>query len=478
MFLFSEDVKIENLHNSLFTYYVSTQSEEKSSELSELIDGLQKENVESITIPYSFLGNSGFYLFSSNEKDLENIEKLLSKHHLAQIESELFFKDLEATRIESGILNRGVDYTPGKTLLPETALEAELVSYSKGCYLGQEVIARTKTYGSTPFALRGLAFEGTQHQDILSEIDKPGSDIFQLTEENPDGVKVGRILSRTVSPTLDKVIAYAYLSRESRTPGNEIVIKGKTMPIIAEVTLLPFVGSRDSKEKAKVLFDQAVKLYADGEDEKAINLMEDILRLDPSFNDAYETLGVMLGKSEKYHEAIEIFRRLEEIAPSEPLVNTNLSLYLMKIGDKDGAEKEATKATLKSFSKASDEFSAKELEKQQKEMEQNAARRKKEMFEEVLEFDPVDPIALFGLGNVLITLGDFEKAEANLSKAVEVDPKNSAVYLSLGKVLEKNQKAAQAKEIYEKGIKEASIKGDLMPLKEMENRLMMLRRRK
>jgi cytochrome c-type biogenesis protein CcmH/NrfG len=132
--------------------------------------------------------------------------------------------------------------------------------------------------------------------------------------------------------------------------------------------------------------------------------------------------------------------------------------------------------SFKSFSKASDEVSAKELERQQKEMEQNAAKRKMEMFQEVLEFDPEDPIALFGLGNAQITLEKFTEAEVSLTKALKVDSKNSAVYLSLGKVLEKNLKTQEAKETYEKGIKEASIKGDLMPLKEMETRLQLLKR--
>ena len=41
-----------------------------------------------------------------------------------------------------------------------------------------------------------------------------------------------------------------------------------------------------------------------------------------------------------------MFRRLEEVAPDEPIVNTNLSLYYMKIGDKQTAEDEGGKATL------------------------------------------------------------------------------------------------------------------------------------
>ena len=49
-------------------------------------------------------------------------------------------------------------------------------------------------------------------------------------------------------------------------------------------------------------------------------------------------IGVMLGKTGRFHEAIDFFRRLEEVAPDEPMVNTNLSVFYMKIGDKQTAE--------------------------------------------------------------------------------------------------------------------------------------------
>ena len=51
---------------------------------------------------------------------------------------------------------------------------------------------------------------------------------------------------------------------------------------------------------------------------------------------------MILGRSGRYREAIETFRRLEEIAPDEPMVHTNLSLYFMKVGDIEAAERHKT----------------------------------------------------------------------------------------------------------------------------------------
>ncbi len=84
-----------------------------------------------------------------------------------------------------------------------------------------------------------------------------------------------------------------------------------------------------------------IRMFASGDEPlKAQALLEEALRLDPSFADGYEALGVLLGRTGKFAEAIDIFKRLEEVAPNEPMVHTNLSLFYMKLGDKTAAEEE------------------------------------------------------------------------------------------------------------------------------------------
>ena len=76
----------------------------------------------------------------------------------------------DTVRIEQGIPRFGVDMDEN-TLAPE-ALGENAISYSKGCYIGQEVIARIRTYGQVAKALRGLRF------DAASNIPKAGDKIF------------------------------------------------------------------------------------------------------------------------------------------------------------------------------------------------------------------------------------------------------------------------------------------------------------
>src|SRR2546430_10594400 len=61
---------------------------------------------------------------------------------------------LETARIEAGIPRYGAD-ADETNLAPETGIEDRAISYSKGCYIGQEVIARIRTYRQVTKELRG-----------------------------------------------------------------------------------------------------------------------------------------------------------------------------------------------------------------------------------------------------------------------------------------------------------------------------------
>ncbi|HMO24338.1 MAG TPA: aminomethyltransferase, partial [Candidatus Melainabacteria bacterium] len=59
---------------------------------------------------------------------------------------------IESARIEAGILAFGTDYDT-TSLLPETNLDQSCVSYEKGCFQGQEVLARVRSHGAPTKAL-------------------------------------------------------------------------------------------------------------------------------------------------------------------------------------------------------------------------------------------------------------------------------------------------------------------------------------
>jgi predicted Zn-dependent protease len=155
------------------------------------------------------------------------------------------------------------------------------------------------------------------------------------------------------------------------------------------------------------------------------------------------------------------------------MVNTNLSLYYMKIGDKETAEDESGKATLKGMARQRGR-AAMAVDQDLEDGKRKDAARKRDMFRRVLEIDADDAIALFGLGNALLTLGDPDGAARHLARAVSTDKNNSAVYVSLGKAFERLERTTEAVATYRAGLEVASRRGDLMPAREMEHRLLLL----
>jgi len=133
----------------------------------------------------------------------------------------------ETLRIESGIPKYGVDMDE-TTIVPELGLDG-LISYNKGCYIGQEIIARIHFRGHVAKRLTGL---------LLSE--PPASAGGQLADMgllSSDGKPAGRITSLTDSPKLEKTIALAYVRYDYLADGTELMAGD----VPASVKDLPFV---------------------------------------------------------------------------------------------------------------------------------------------------------------------------------------------------------------------------------------------
>lgn len=363
----------------------------------------------------------------------------------------------EILRIEAGIPRFGIDMDHG-TLLPETGLEQHAVSYTKGCYLGQEVVARVKTYGSVQKALVGLVLHG-------KTLPSPNATCFI------QGKAEGVIKSRTYSSSLKAPIAMAYLSREYRVPQKAIEFVAEDQTYTATVVLLPFYTAPSATERAKVLYEEGLKLFAENEEEQAIARLQDAIDLDPNLADAYESLGVILGRHNRYDEAIALMKRLAELDPECVMAHTNLSVFYLKQGLKEEAEQEKALATTLSFKQAMAASRQKQDEAEAHRQRREALESKIGMFEEVLAMDPEDTLATYGLGNIYTELKRYDEAILLLERAIQQDSKYTVAYLALGKALEGVNNPVQAQMIYETGIAVAAKRGDLMPLNEMQRRL-------
>ncbi|MGI9458252.1 MAG: YgfZ/GcvT domain-containing protein [Aeoliella sp.] len=126
-----------------------------------------------------------------------------------------------ALRIEAGLALAGIDYGEG-TLPQELSRDAQAISFTKGCYLGQETVARIDALGHVNKRIVGVKCGG----DRVPVIDTP---LFA------DEKQVGQITSATWSPMLDAPLGLAMVRRGSDEPGTELIsVTGK-----AVVTGLP-----------------------------------------------------------------------------------------------------------------------------------------------------------------------------------------------------------------------------------------------
>lgn len=138
-----------------------------------------------------------------------------------RIYSEIDYETYELLRIESGIPKYGIDMDD-TTIVPEIGLE-EMISYNKGCYIGQEIIARIYFRGHVAKRLTGIMCES-----VL----QPGDEILTA-----DGKNAGRVTSTAFSPKLDKAIALAFVRYDYLAEGTELIANDTSVKVID----LPFV---------------------------------------------------------------------------------------------------------------------------------------------------------------------------------------------------------------------------------------------
>ncbi|MGD9850340.1 MAG: aminomethyltransferase family protein [Nitrospirales bacterium] len=154
--------------------------------------------------------------------------ELLLKTVQQESGSPLGYRTLETLRIEAGIPRLGVEVNE-QIVPPEANMEGKTFSLTKGCYPGQEVVARMDTYGAIKRRLVGLVIDSPDRV-----IPARGSKIFSGTRE------VGWVSSAIFSPLLGKPIALGFPLRDFTKPATPLEIETDGIKIPAVVSTLPF----------------------------------------------------------------------------------------------------------------------------------------------------------------------------------------------------------------------------------------------
>jgi glycine cleavage system T protein len=136
----------------------------------------------------------------------------------------------DTLRVEAGtpVYGRDIDEN---NLPQEVGRDDRAISFTKGCYIGQETVARIRTYGHVNRLLVGLKLGPGGPA-------APGAKLFR------DNKEVGHVTSSVISPRLGTAVALAYVRRSSHEPRTLLEVETPAGRRAAEVASLPLGGAR------------------------------------------------------------------------------------------------------------------------------------------------------------------------------------------------------------------------------------------
>jgi tetratricopeptide (TPR) repeat protein len=239
--------------------------------------------------------------------------------------------------------------------------------------------------------------------------------------------------------------------------------------------------SKDS-EKKKIKLVKKAKKYREGRKyEDAINIYQQILRIDPNEEPAYGLWGLSLVEQGQYEEAIEKFKKAIEINPNSATAYWSWGHSLRRLKQYDNAIEKFRKALeikpnyasaygawgdclryTKRFSEAEEKYrKAIEISPEYEDAYRALGRTFYEqkrydeailMYKKALQINPKSAIAYWGLGDCLRSKKQYSEAINNFKKVVEIDPTDSAGYGAWGDCLRHMERYDEAEEKYNKAI--------------------------
>jgi folate-binding protein YgfZ len=234
-FIFAEDVQLGDV-TATFAQ-VAVVGPQASRAVSQVVSGVTQEALDALpehgNMRAQFAGGSAIVARVSDTGE-PGFDVFVERPRASELETALAAGGIEpldepaaeSIRIESGVaaFTRDMDED---TIPLEAGIESRAISFTKGCYVGQEVIIRVlhRGHGRVARRLVGVVFGG-------SAVPAPGAAI------HAGGREVGRVTSSTLSPALQRPIALGYVQRDHAEPGTRVCAAGAEGAVAA----LPFVA--------------------------------------------------------------------------------------------------------------------------------------------------------------------------------------------------------------------------------------------
>jgi folate-binding protein YgfZ len=169
---------------------------------------IQIDGIEATVQRRGLLGAPAFRLWAPAADVPALRERLLAGDGVQPVDEEA----LDILRAEAGIPRFGVDFGPDN-FPQETGIE-EAVSYTKGCYLGQEVVARIHYRGGVQKMMRRLVFEEAEGEP------QPGSQLLF------EGREAGVATTVVHSPLSQRTLGLGIVHKRAAEPGTRLEVAG------------------------------------------------------------------------------------------------------------------------------------------------------------------------------------------------------------------------------------------------------------
>jgi folate-binding protein YgfZ len=181
---------------------------------------LARQDTRAGTVPCTIMRRSpGKFAgaeFLVERAHLKALWQMLQEKTKAAAGGPIGYTALSALRLEQGLPWFSYDF--GEKQIPhEAALENTHISYTKGCYTGQEIVERVRSRGQVNRRRVGLRFTGA--------VPAPG-DIL-----TSDGKEAGHITRAAFSPALASAIGMGYVRKENNSPGSKLEWQGGTAAV-------------------------------------------------------------------------------------------------------------------------------------------------------------------------------------------------------------------------------------------------------
>jgi len=175
----------------------------------------------------------------------------------------------------------------------------------------------------------------------------------------------------------------------------------------------------DPKEKIEIFnkLSRAKEMGLEGDVEKAVRMIDEIIKDDPDVIDAYFTRGNLYFKEHRFKEALESFFKVLDKKPGDAFTIINISNSYIAMGDFDEAEKLISSVIDSIPPDSQIYFILGNIKNAKKEYEEAI-----KYYEECIRLNQSSASAYSELGGVYVTQGNFDRAEEYLEKALTLNP--------------------------------------------------------